>query len=222
MEQDLNKIIGNRIHIIRKSLKLTQREFSLRIRRDRSTIAKIESGEIELVPATRQAICNEFKVNEEWILTEKGDMFTSTPANKSEYITSEDVNNNFLLKEESGGYPEGQKNKTSEAIKLCIYVMESGTSYADALFHNLVHFDRAVKSELAQKQYQLDLQTVNNKYLELEKSLSEMRTRMDEVIAENKKLRDEKKILLGLNGDSAPTTLTVDQVAPTGTEDKET
>ncbi len=67
--------IGKRIKQLRKDhLGLTQTAFAERIRRDRSTIAKIEAGE-ELTPATRQSICHEFNVREEWILSGLGEMY---------------------------------------------------------------------------------------------------------------------------------------------------
>jgi transcriptional regulator with XRE-family HTH domain len=63
--------LGKRIRALRKEKKLTQVEFSKRIRRDTSTISKIESGELELSNFVKLAICNAFGVREEWLLTGK-------------------------------------------------------------------------------------------------------------------------------------------------------
>lgn len=117
-----------------------------------------------------------------------------------------------IIKEASEDYPE---IKISEALRMCSAVLESKTSYAIALYHNLVHFDRAVKSENLYNQCHDDLIAVN-------KTLSEMRTRMDGMEEDNKKLKDEIKLLLDHSGGSAPIKLTMDHAAPTGTEDKET
>jgi transcriptional regulator with XRE-family HTH domain len=63
--------IGKRIKALRKEKELTQARFAVRIRRDTSTVSKIESGELELSNLVRLAICNIFGVREEWLLTGK-------------------------------------------------------------------------------------------------------------------------------------------------------
>jgi len=126
--------------------------------------------------------------------------------------THEPINSAHIIKEGSGDYPE---IKISEALRMCSAVLESKTSYAVALYHNLVHFDRAVKNENLYNQCHDDLIAVN-------KTLSEMQTRMDEMDKVNRKLKDEVKELREQRGGSAPIKLTMDHAAPTGTEDKET
>ena len=202
---------GKRIKELREKLKLKQPAFAAKIYRVKSTISQIENDKHEVTPSLRQTICLTFNVREEWLLTGEGDMFNYKTYEQISGSKKEDV----IIKDGNGDYPTGEKNKTSDAVKLCIAVMDSGTSYADALYHNLVHFDRAVKSEISQNKFEEDLVKVNN-------SISKMQTRMDEVEKDNKKLRDEIKKLQGLSGDSAPTDLSVDHVAPTGTEDKAT
>jgi hypothetical protein len=110
---------------------------------------------------------------------------------------------------------QGREFRISDALTMCTRVLESGTSYATALYFNIEHFDRAVKSEFNQSKYIDDLQTMNE-------SLSKMQTRMDEVEKDNKKLKEELKTMQGLSGDSAPIALSVDHAAHTGTDDKET
>jgi transcriptional regulator with XRE-family HTH domain len=210
---------GKRIKELRDTLDLSQKDFGAKIHRVKGTISQIEHDKYPIEASLRQSIAHVFNVREEWLRDGTGEMFNNKTYNA---FSCDKQRKGVMLKEMNSADPDVEKNKISDAVKMCIDVMESGTSYADALYHNLVHFDRAVKSEISQKQYQEDLQIVNDKYLELEKALSEMRTRMDEVIDENKKLRDEKKFLQGLNGDCAPTALTVDHVAPTGTDDTET
>ena len=126
--------------------------------------------------------------------------------------THEPINSAHIIKEGSGDYPE---IKISEALRMCSAVLESKTSYAVALYHNLVHFDRAVKNENLYNQCHDDLIAVN-------KTLSEMQTRMDEMDKVNRKLKDEVKALREQRGGSAPIKLSMDHAAPTGTDDKET
>jgi len=58
----------NRIKQLRKEKGLTQEAFAHKIKRDKSTVSKLESGEIELSPMIRLAICNVFAVREQWLL----------------------------------------------------------------------------------------------------------------------------------------------------------
>ncbi len=67
--------IGKRIKELRKDLGLTQTEFAQNIYRDKSTISKIENEELDLSSSMRTAICKEFGVREEWILTGEGEKF---------------------------------------------------------------------------------------------------------------------------------------------------
>jgi transcriptional regulator with XRE-family HTH domain len=202
---------GKRIKELRKKLNLKQPAFAAKIYRVKSTISQIENDKSEITPSLRQTICHTFNVREDWLLTGEGDMFNYKTYEQISGSEKEDV----IIKDGSGDYPVGEQNKISYAVKMCIDVMESGTSYADALYHNLVHFDRAVKSEKLHNECKEDLEVVN-------KTVSEMRTRMDEMEESNKKLRDEIKKLQGLSGDSAPIALSVENAALTGTEDKET
>jgi transcriptional regulator with XRE-family HTH domain len=67
-----NTEIGKRIKALRKEKKLTQINFGRLIRRDASTVSKIESGELESSGLVRLAICNTFGIRKEWLLTGKG------------------------------------------------------------------------------------------------------------------------------------------------------
>jgi transcriptional regulator with XRE-family HTH domain len=71
MNNHKNIEIGKRIKALRKEKKLTQAHFAMRIRRDTSTVSKIESGKLELSDLVRLAICNMFGVRKDWLLTGK-------------------------------------------------------------------------------------------------------------------------------------------------------
>lgn len=73
--------------------------------------------------------------------------------------TQNQIDGAHIIKEEPGDYPE---IKISEALRMCSAVLESKTSYAVALHHNLVHFDRTVKNEKLYNQCHDDLVSVNN------------------------------------------------------------
>jgi transcriptional regulator with XRE-family HTH domain len=67
--------LKNRIKEIRKSLGLTQEEFSKRLGIKRNTVANYEIGRNEPIDAVISLICREFDVNEEWLRCGTGEMF---------------------------------------------------------------------------------------------------------------------------------------------------
>lgn len=68
--------MNSRLKELRKTLNLTQKEFGARIGLKTSSYSDIENG--RLLPTERNIslICSAFNVNEEWLRTGKGDMFT--------------------------------------------------------------------------------------------------------------------------------------------------
>lgn len=75
-------MIGERIKKLRKTLELTQQTFCERIGIKRNTIAKYETGRGDPIDAVISLICREFGVNEKWLRTGEGEMFS--PEDKNE------------------------------------------------------------------------------------------------------------------------------------------
>lgn len=69
--------MGNRIKELRQALGLTQQEFADRIGVKRGAIANYEIGRNASDTAVT-LICREFHVDEHWLRTGNGEMFTST------------------------------------------------------------------------------------------------------------------------------------------------
>lgn len=67
--------MNERLKKLRKMLDLTQQEFADKIGSKRNTIAKYETEANTPSTAVISLICREFNVNEEWLLTGKGEMF---------------------------------------------------------------------------------------------------------------------------------------------------
>ncbi len=65
-----------RLKQLRKTLDLTQQEFAEKLGIKRSTMATYESGRNEPIDAVISLICREFDVNEHWLRTGTGEMFT--------------------------------------------------------------------------------------------------------------------------------------------------
>ena len=72
----------SRIKQIRTFYKLTQQEFADRLKVSRSNIANYEKDNRTPIDAMIVLICREFNVNEDWLRTGKGEMFTAVNRDK--------------------------------------------------------------------------------------------------------------------------------------------
>ena len=71
--------IKDRIKKVRTALNVSQREFAKRIFISQTLLGAIELGGRKVNDRTIQLITTEFKVNKDWLLTGKGEMFSSPP-----------------------------------------------------------------------------------------------------------------------------------------------
>lgn len=71
-----------RIRKLRRTLDLTQQEFSDRIGMKRNTVANYETGRNEPSASVISLICREFDVNEEWLRTGEGEVFVQRTRNQ--------------------------------------------------------------------------------------------------------------------------------------------
>lgn len=69
------KDINRRVKLLREELEMSQEAFGERIALVRSGVSNIESGKRNVNDRTIKLICQEFYVNEEWLLEGKGEMF---------------------------------------------------------------------------------------------------------------------------------------------------
>lgn len=76
--------MNDRIRELRKALGLTQQEFADRIGIKRNTVANYETGRNDPVDSVCALIVREFNVNETWLRTGAGEMFT--PVTRDEEI----------------------------------------------------------------------------------------------------------------------------------------
>ena len=70
---------GERVKEIRRSLKLTLEKFGERLGVGKTAISKIEKGENNLSSQMMKAICNEYRVNYEYLESGTGEMFSDVP-----------------------------------------------------------------------------------------------------------------------------------------------
>lgn len=71
--------IAERIKMVRKTLGISQRDFSGGIYLSHSFYVKIEAGTRSPNERVYELISNKYKVNKEWLITGKGEMFRETP-----------------------------------------------------------------------------------------------------------------------------------------------
>lgn len=79
MSFPVSETMSDRIRKLRKSLDLTQQDFGSRIGIKRNSVALIESGR-NTSDQTVVSICREFGVNESWLRTGEGEMFSPAPS----------------------------------------------------------------------------------------------------------------------------------------------
>ena len=109
-----------RLKMLRKTLKLSQNQFSQKINFGQSSYANIENGTRNLTDRTIQLICNEFGVNEKWLRTGEGEMFNQKSNNLLDEIVKEYDLNTPLQKKAMELFLKSapaQRQATLEAIR---------------------------------------------------------------------------------------------------------
>jgi transcriptional regulator with XRE-family HTH domain len=75
--RNMDNLIGDRLRKVREKLEKSQVAFAKEIGVSSVTISTTESGKTPLTKANTKLICLTFNINEEWLLTGKGEMFKS-------------------------------------------------------------------------------------------------------------------------------------------------
>ena len=74
--------MNERLKELRTHLGLTQSAFAERLGVTKATISRLEQKEREITNQMYRAICREFRVNEEWFRSGKGEMFHQIESEK--------------------------------------------------------------------------------------------------------------------------------------------
>ncbi|MBM6667507.1 helix-turn-helix transcriptional regulator [Lacrimispora saccharolytica] len=87
--------MNERIRELRKHLNLTLEEFGKKVGVTKAAIGRIEKGERSVTDQMFLSICREFNVNEEWLRTGEGEMFTLQEDEEAAYVSEllEDTEN---------------------------------------------------------------------------------------------------------------------------------
>ena len=76
------KILIERLRELRKTLKLNQTNFAKQLGMTQTAYSMIENGNNPLSDRHIKVICSSFNVNENWLRTGEGDLFSSSPYEK--------------------------------------------------------------------------------------------------------------------------------------------
>jgi transcriptional regulator with XRE-family HTH domain len=76
---EIDKALAQRLVDIRKVKKITQAKFAEALGIKRSTLAGLENGQAPIIDRNIRAVCLAYNVNENWLKTGKGEMFTVPP-----------------------------------------------------------------------------------------------------------------------------------------------
>jgi len=130
-------------------------------------------------------IINQFpdnNVDMNWLLTGKGEPFPGARAQFPEvcgdliYKDTERVNGALPVSGPTPGYtgkPEDTEIKVSDALTMTARVLESGTSYATALYLNIVHFDQAIQAEKRITKLEIECDELKERLSALEEKIKE-------------------------------------------------
>ena len=78
--------MNKRIRELRKALNLSQKEFSEKIGLKQNAISYMEKDGATVTEQNIKAICSQFSVNEEWLRTGHGNMFSESNRKKQEFF----------------------------------------------------------------------------------------------------------------------------------------
>jgi transcriptional regulator with XRE-family HTH domain len=81
-------MVNERIRQIRQALNMTQTDFSMAIYVSNGYTAEIENGHRVANNRIIHLICLTFGVNEQWLKTGEGEMFSASPVGRKERILS--------------------------------------------------------------------------------------------------------------------------------------
>ncbi len=138
--------LSSRIKKIRSDADLNKNKFAKSLKISPTFIGDIESGKNKKIsPSLARLISIQYGFSEKWILSGEGVMKLQAPIPPASEAAQ----------------------KVSSAITMALRVLSSDTSYADALYLNIVHFDRAIQAEKQQTIDATRLSTLENQVAEL-------------------------------------------------------
>lgn len=95
---DSAELIGKRVSVLRKILKLTQTEFAKALSIGQQALSMIENGQRDLSEKNIKLICFSYKVSYDWLVNGIGDMFQSDDSDAQAIVDSVMTGDNDFAK----------------------------------------------------------------------------------------------------------------------------
>lgn len=95
---DSAELIGKRVSVLRKTLKLTQTEFAKALSIGQQALSMIENGQRDLSEKNIKLICFSYKVSYDWLVNGIGDMFQSDDGDAQAIVDSVMTGDNEFAK----------------------------------------------------------------------------------------------------------------------------
>lgn len=95
---DSAELIGKRVSVLRKTLKLTQTEFAKTLSIGQQALSMIENGQRDLSEKNIKLICFSYKVSYDWLVNGIGDMFQSDDSDAQAIVDSVMTGDNEFAK----------------------------------------------------------------------------------------------------------------------------
>ena len=216
---------GERLLSLRTMRKLSRAGAAKKMRVGLSALQQYEAGVLP-GPINAEKIRFFYGCSKSWLLTGEGKPYPEEhkeacgPVDPASAARVEEFAHTYNKDAPAApGAPGAVEVRISEAMTMTARVLESGTSYATALYLNIVHFDRAVQSETVVKRCEDDLQKMEINMRIMTEEIKKLQAQVGGLERENRRLHDQVKALSDSSGGSAPIALGMDHAAPTGTDD---
>ena len=95
---DSAELIGKRVSVLRKTLKLTQTEFAKALSIGQQALSMIENGQRDLSEKNIKLICFSYKVSYDWLVNGIGDMFQNDDSDAQAIVDSVMTGDNEFAK----------------------------------------------------------------------------------------------------------------------------
>lgn len=92
------ELIGKRVSVLRKTLKLTQTEFAKALSIGQQALSMIENGQRDLSEKNIKLICFSYRVSYDWLVNGIGDMFQSDDSDAQAIVDSVMTGDNEFAK----------------------------------------------------------------------------------------------------------------------------
>lgn len=170
-----SNFIGSRIKAARERKGYAQRTLAekLKLTRGAPAISEWESGKHVPRGEMIRDIARELDVSVDWLMGENSPETNATP---------------FL--EGDAGMPGTQ---VDNAVNKARRILSSGTSYAEALYVNIIHFDRALDAEERIRELESHQNEQGRDLLDIKDTLAEMSSTVSELKKENAALKKRGK-----------------------------